>query len=462
MIGGYLFAGLLSVVIILIGVFLKEREARIFSSVFSVLAVLASILYEASVGRVFGFWFSIHLILSIATIGSVIIAANDVRKDVSRFETYPLLTISFCGALFAVYSSNIITAYLGLELISICGFVLVSLNRSSSKSNESGMKYFLLGAVSSCLMIYGISLIYGFLGGNLNFRAVPYEILETNKLPLTIGVLLFSFGIFFKTTTFPFHIWAPDVYRGTNIPALSFISIVPKIAGFCLLFKVFMMISGVGFAPNMVPNISGQTFIKEIFTIVCYALSAISMLVGAFAALRQTSIKRILAYSGITHMGFVLAVFTAGTTTIIWNIVYYFLIYCLINVGIFGVISSLQRNPIYSGKLSDLNGIYKTNPVLSFSLAVLMFSSAGIPPLAGFFIKYSILKALMVQGNYVLSVIGVIASVVSSFYYLRIIKTMYFDEPSEEFKSHANNKISIFVTFLVFLSVSANLLFVSS
>lgn len=451
-------SGFIAIITILIGVFLKERKAKILSIILSIIGVIvaflplqflmskASLLETPPVILFLGFF--AQIIISIITISSIIIAANDDRYQVSRFETYPLLLLSFSGMLFTTFAENIIGIYLGLEIISICGYILASLNKSSLKSNESGLKYYIIGALSSCLMVYGFSLIYGFTGNTFNLNEVSNEVLLQNKFPLTVGFLLFAFGIFFKTTTFPFHIWASDSYFGMNTPALSFISIAPKVVAFFVLFKISILM------------ISAVDFISEVFMLICAVLSALSLIVGSFAGIRQNSIKKIMAYSGVVHMGFILSIFSVNNTvSLAGAIIYYFLIYSFINMGIFAVISALQKNPAYDGSLTSIKGLYKTNPFLASSLAILMFSSAGIPPLSGFFIKYSILSNLVREGAVVLPIIAIIASVVSSFYYLKVVKTIYFEEQNKDFKKGSQNKVSIFIKLLIAITVFTNLVF---
>lgn len=451
--------GLFSVFTIFIGVFLQEKKAKIFAIIFSVVAILVSFIpltielklaaqLESPPTLLFIGWLY-QILLAIISIASIIIIANDRRDDVSRFEIYPIISLSFAGMLFAIFSESILGIYLGLELISISGYIIAGINRRNAASNEATMKYFIIGAISSCMMIYGISLIYGFSGANFNINELAFTAIEENKVGLTIGFLMFAFGLFFKTTTFPFHFWAPDVYSGMNSSSLSFISIAPKIAAFCVLFKIVVF------------NLSHIPFGIYAFSNIAAFLSGASMVIGALGAIRQTSFKKILAYSGIAHMGFVFSIFSVSyDMTIASGVVYYFLIYTFINIGIFAVISCLCRNPFYKGDIGDLKGLYKSNPMLAFTLAVLMFSSAGIPPLAGFFIKYLILSILIGNGSFILPVIMVLSSVVSSFYYLRIIKTIYFDEQKLDFSHHSSNKINFFIKLLIFASLFVNLTFI--
>jgi NADH-quinone oxidoreductase subunit N len=448
--------GVLAVLTIFFGVFLKERIAKTFSIIISILGILLAFLPLKNAfdfaSAVQSFPFALimggvyQVIIAFIAITSIIIIANDRRLQVSRFETYPMIALSFAGMLFAIFSENMIGLYLGIELTSIAGYIIASLNRENAKSNESAMKYFLIGAVSSCVMIYGLSLVYGFAGGNFELNQVEPTLLEQNKIGLIIGFLMFFFGLFFKTTTFPFHFWASDVYSGMNSSSLSFISIAPKIMAFFVMLKI--LLSKIAHIPN------GISAFFDVITI----LAGISMLVGALGALRQNEIKKILAYSGIAHMGFVLSFFSVNFLP--QFVLYYFIIYTFINVGIFAVISALSRNPEYKGKVENLSGLAKSNKFLAFAMAVFMFSSAGIPPLAGFFAKYAVLVQLIGGGKYLLAVVAVVASIISSYYYLRIIKVMYFDEQTQAFALHSKEKIGFSIKFLIGLCIFANITFI--
>jgi NADH-quinone oxidoreductase subunit N len=452
-------SGVFAVLAIFIGVFLKERAGKIFSIATCVLGIFVSfapfyfLLPQSTELNtpspiLFTGWLS-QILLASVTISAIILMANDKSSDISRFENYPLLLLSFCGILFSLFSENIIGIYLGLELASITGYILAGLGKTNPRSGEASMKYFLMGAVSSGFMIYGISLVYGFSGGNFDFTIAEPSTLQINEAGLTIGFLLFIFGLLFKITCFPFHAWAPDVYSGMNSASLSFISLAPKIQGFFVLYKVVVL---------MVASIP---FAMEVVVLILTILSGISMMIGAIGALRQTELKKILAYSGISHMGYILSVFSVNQDIALsFNILYYFLIYTFINMGIFSVIACLKQNPAYKGNINDIKGLSKSNPILAFIIAILMFSNAGVPPLAGFFIKYSIFARLIANESYILPIIGVISSVIASFYYLKIVKTVYFDERESRFIPGSKNKINIFIKLLLVICVAVNILFI--
>jgi NADH-quinone oxidoreductase subunit N len=275
---------------------------------------------------------------------------------------------------------------------------------------------------------------------------VDFAVLEANKVGLIIGFLMFFFGLFFKTTTFPFHFWASDVYSGMNSSSLSFISIAPKIMAFFVMLKIIL--SKISHIPQAI----------NIFFDLFGVFAGVSMLIGAFGAMRQVEMKKILAYSGIAHMGFVLSLFSVNFLPHI--VFYYFLIYTFVNIGIFACISALSKNLEYKGMITDLSGLYKSNKYIAFSLSVLMFSSAGIPPLAGFFIKYAVLLELIKNSSYILPVVAVVSSVISSYYYLRVVKVIYFDEQKPAFALNSGAKIGVWIRLLIGISVFANLTFI--
>jgi NADH-quinone oxidoreductase subunit N len=448
--------GITSIISIFFGVFAKDRLAKIISILLTFTSLIFALFLSfggmlnsiqsnsLNFSLIIGFF--CQLIITISALASVIIFANDNRENIKRFESYPIIALACSGGIFAIFSYNMIGTYLGIELMSISGYILATLNREDKISNESSMKYFLMGAVSSCILIYGISLIYGFSGGNLLMENLFYNIVSQNNVGLILGFILFLFGLFFKTTSFPFHFWASDVYRGINSSSLSFISITPKLVSFFVICKIFIF---------KIPNIEGAF---EVFTPIITALAGISMIIGAVGALKQENIKKILAYSGIVNMGFVLSLFAVKPSTSIF--IYYFLIYTFIIIGIFAVISALQKNSLYSGSIKNLQGLAHSNPYLSFALAIFMFSSAGIPPLAGFFIKYSVLANLIKQGNYILPVVGILSSAIASFYYLKVVKAMYFENQDSEFANNSKSKIHFSIKFLIGLSLMVNILLV--
>jgi NADH-quinone oxidoreductase subunit N len=296
--------------------------------------------------------------------------------------------------------------------------VLASINRDSLRSTEAGLKYFVLGALSSGMLLYGASLIYGFTG-QTTFAGIAASLGGGHaSLGLIFGLVFLIAGLAFKVSAVPFHMWTPDVYEGAPTSVTAFLAAAPKVAAMALFVRV--MVSP--FSPVIHDW-------QQIITFIAIA----SMVLGAFAAIGQRNIKRLMAYSSIGHMGYALVGLAAGTEAGVQGVIIYMLIYMAMTLGAFACILSMRRGEGMVEDINDLAGLSRTNPVLAFMLAMLLFSLAGIPPLAGFFAKFYVFLAAIQAGLYVLSVIGVLASVVGAYYYLRIIKIMYFDEPAGRF-----------------------------
>jgi NADH-quinone oxidoreductase subunit N len=311
-----------------------------------------------------------------------------------------------------------ITLYLGLELQSLSLYVLASINRDSVRSTEAGLKYFVLGALSSGMLLYGISLIYGFTG-HTNFTGIAEAMGGAgHSLGLIFGLVFLMAGLAFKISVVPFHMWTPDVYEGSPTPVTAFFSAAPKVAAMALLIRVVID----AFEP--VTNDWQQIIVF---------MSIASMVLGSFAAIGQTNIKRLMAYSSIGHMGFAIVGLAAGTQAGVNGVIIYMLVYMVMTLGTFACIMAMRRKDGMVEEISDLSGLAKTNPAIGTLLTILMFSLAGIPPLAGFFAKYFVFLAAIEAELYALAIIGVLSSVVGAFYYIRIIKVMWFDEGEEQF-----------------------------
>ena len=330
---------------------------------------------------------------------------------------YPILVLcSILGMMVMISSNDLIVFYVGLELQSLALYVLASFNRDQLKSSESGLKYFVLSALSSGLLLYGCSLIYGF-SGSTNFYSIS-ETINSNNYGLTFGIVFILVGLSFKISAVPFHMWAPDVYEGSPTTVTLFFAIVPKVAALTVFIR-FLYIPFV----NMIDQ--WQTII--IF------LSIASMIFGAVAAIGQRNLKRLVAYSSIGHIGYTLAGLSVGTNEGIQSSIVYISIYVVMNLGLFSCIFMMKRNDQYFETIDDLSGVSRNHPVLSLSLLIILFSLAGIPPLAGFFAKFYVFKAVIEQSMYFLAIVGLLSTVIAAFYYLRIIKVMYFDEKKEKF-----------------------------
>ena len=331
-------------------------------------------------------------------------------------------------------SNNLMAMYLGIELQSLSLYVLAAIKRDSLQSAESGIKFFVLGALSSGILLYGSSLIYGFTGStNFNDIFTSISSLENLNLGIIFGLVFILVGLAFKVSAVPFHMWTPDVYEGSPTSVTAFFAIVPKVAAVALIYR---------FCLEPFAN-----FYKEWSQIIIF-LSIASMFLGAIAAIAQTNIKRLLAYSSIGHIGYVLIGLASFNVAGVKGSVIYMLIYVLMNIAIFAVILSLKLKDNYIEKISDLSGLSRAKPIFSICIAITMLSMAGIPPLAGFFGKFYIFIAAIEAKLFYLAVLGVLSSVISAFYYLRIIKVMYFDDLEiSDYQSNISAKASLILFF---------------
>ena len=350
-------------------------------------------------------------------------------KKISKFEYPIIILLSVLGMFFMVSSNDLILFYLGLELQSLSLYILASFDRKNIKSAESGIKYFVLSALSSGLLLYGCSLIYGF-SGSTNFHLIA-ENVSKDSYGLTFGIIFIITGLAFKISAVPFHMWAPDVYEGSPTSVTIFFAILPKIAA----LTVFIRILYVPFF-----NIIDQWQIIIVF------LSIASMLFGSIAAIGQKNLKRLIAYSSIGHMGYALAGLSTGTNQGIQSSITYISIYLFMNLAFFACLFMLRRDEKYFENIEDLSGLSKNHPILSFSFLVVLFSLAGIPPLVGFFAKFYIFTAVIEQSMYSLAIIGLLSTVIAAFYYLRIIKVIYFDPEKEKFEKNHNIGLKISLT----------------
>ncbi len=335
---------------------------------------------------------------------------------------YPILILSsVLGMMIMISSNDLIVFYMGLELQSLALYVLATFDRDKLKSSEAGLKYFVLSALSSGLLLYGCSLIYGFTGST-NFNVIANQF-NANEYAITFGIVFVLVGLAFKISAVPFHMWAPDVYEGSPTSVTLFFTIVPKIAA----LTVFIRFLFVPFFDLI-----------EQWQMILVFLSIASMLFGAIAAIGQKNLKRLIAYSSISHVGYALAGLATGSNDGIQSSVIYIIIYIIMNLGFFSCLLMMKRNNVYYEQIDDLSGLSKNHPMLSLSLLIILFSLAGIPPLAGFFAKFYIFKSVIEQSMYFLAIVGLLATVVAAFYYLRIIKIMYFDKEKESYdKDHS-------------------------
>ena len=352
-------------------------------------------------------------------------------NKLGKFEYPIIILLSILGMFFMVSSNDIILFYLGLELQSLSLYILASMDRDNLKSSESGIKYFVLSALSSGLLLYGCSLLYGFTGST-NFDLIADQ-LNTDNTGAVFAMVFILVGLAFKVSAVPFHMWTPDVYEGAPTAITSYFAVVPKVAGFAVLIK-FMLIPF-------------SNILAEWQTIIIF-MSIASMILGSVAAIGQKNIKRLLAYSSIGHIGYALAGVATGVVSGYESAIIYIAIYVIMNIGAFSCLYLQKKDGEYKENISDLSGISKKHPILAISFLLILFSLAGIPPLGGFFAKFYVFTAVLEQQMYTLAIIGLLTTVISAFYYLKIIKTIYFDDSLITFDPTKNifAKVSILIS----------------
>lgn len=366
------------------------------------------------------------------------------REKLQRFEFSILLILAATGMGMMISANDLIALYMGIELQSLALYVLAAIKRDSLRATEAGLKYFVLGALSSGMLLYGASLVYGFSGAT-NFADIAAAFRpEDGQLPMAqvLGLVFLLAGLAFKISAVPFHMWTPDVYEGAPTPVTAFFAAAPKIAGMAVFLRV---------VTTAFPDASMAWQQIIIF------IAAASMVLGAFAAIGQTNIKRLMAYSSIGHMGFALVGFATGTEQGVSGVILYMTIYVVMTLGTFACILAMSRDNVPVENIDHLSGLSRTHPLMAACLAVMMFSLAGIPPMAGFFGKLFVFRAAIESGLYGLSIIGVLASVVGAFYYLRIVKVMYLDAPAEESNDAMPTELSVvsgvFAAFALFFFI---------
>ena len=439
-----LFIGISLMVLLIVGVF-KKNSFNLISK-FTALSLLVAIPMVYINDNVSVKLFSNNYIIDelssflkiliLASSAFALFFTNQYIKDnkIDQFE-YPILIMSAILGMFVMVSSNnLIGLYLGIELQSLSLYVLASLNRDSVKSTEAGVKYFVLGALSSGLLLYGCSLIYGFTGST-NYYIIA-ENFDSRNLGLLFGLVFILIGLAFKISAVPFHMWTPDVYEGAPTSVTAFFALAPKVAGFGAIIRILYVAFGNVF---------------EEWQIILIFISVASMILGAVAAIGQTNIKRLMAYSSISHMGYGLAGLATGIDEGVSASILYIFLYVVMNIGSFVCILIMKRKNIYFENIRDLSGLSKNHPVIAFSFTVFLFSLAGIPPLAGFFAKFYIFMAVIKAELFALAVIGLVTSVISAFYYLKIIKIIYFDPEQEKFDSITSKGIKFSLTFSTLL-----------
>ena len=428
-------------ILLILGVFRKNSSSLIYNlSISSLVIVLVLVLTfpQGTIVKLFNDGYIIDdlsiYMKSITIISGifVMLTSSKYLKIIKIYQIeYPILLLSsILGMIIMISSNDLIVFYMGLELQSLALYVLASFNRSNILSSESGLKYFVLSALSSGILLYGCSLIYGF-SGSTNFYLIS-ENIKNLEYSGVFGIVFILVGLAFKISAVPFHMWAPDVYEGSPTSVTLFFSILPKIAA----LSVFIRILYVPFF-----------YLINQWQMIIIFLSVASMIFGGVAAIGQKNLKRLVAYSSISHMGYALAGLSTGTNYGIQSSITYISIYLVMNLALFSCLFMMKMQNKYFENIEDLSGISKNHPLLSFAFLIILFSLAGIPPLAGFFAKFYIFMAVIEQSMYFLAITGLLATVVSAFYYLRIIKVIYFDP--EKIKYDKDHNLGLKLTLIV-------------
>ena len=418
-----------SMVLLMLGVATRRERGELILWLAIILLVLAGIFVAGGEGTTTLFHNSFIVdpfaralkLLTLAGAAVALLMSIDYWRGAGgvKFEFPVLVLLATTGMLMMISANDLIALYVGLELQSLALYVVAAFQRDSARSSEAGLKYFVLGALSSGMLLYGASLVYGFTGST-DFADIAAAVQPSGaNIGLIFGLVFLMAGFAFKISAVPFHMWTPDVYEGAPTPVTAFFAAAPKLAAMALTVRVLI---------TAFPAVTAQW--QQIVTFLAIA----SMALGSFAAIGQTNIKRLMAYSSIGHMGYALVGLAAGTTEGVQGVIIYLAIYLAMTLGTFACILAMRRNGRMVEDIDQLSGLSSTSPLMAFLLAMLLFSLAGIPPLAGFFAKFYVFLAAIHAGFYALAVIGVLLSVVGAYYYLRIVKIMYFDAPAERFE----------------------------
>jgi len=418
-----------SMVLLMLGVATRRERGELILRLAIILLVLAGIFVAGREGTTTLFHDSFIVdpfaralkLLTLAGAAVALLMSIDYWRGAGgvKFEFPVLVLLATTGMLMMISANDLIALYVGLELQSLALYVVAAFQRDSARSSEAGLKYFVLGALSSGMLLYGASLVYGFTGST-DFADISAAVQPSGaNIGLIFGLVFLMAGFAFKISAVPFHMWTPDVYEGAPTPVTAFFAAAPKLAAMALTVRVLI---------TAFPAVTAQW--QQIVTFLAIA----SMALGSFAAIGQTNIKRLMAYSSIGQMGYALVGLAAGTTEGVQGVIIYLAIYLAMTLGTFACILAMRRNGRMVEDIDQLSGLSSTSPLMAFLLAMLLFSLAGIPPLAGFFAKFYVFLAAIRVGLYALAVIGVLLSVVGAYYYLRIVKIMYFDAPAERFE----------------------------
>jgi NADH-quinone oxidoreductase subunit N len=417
-----------AMVLLMIGVFTRNSLGMVNTLALAVLAAAAALVVWMPGERIEAFNGAFilddfaRLMKVLALLGSavaILLSNHFMRVEkIARFEYAVLILMATAGMMVMISANDLIALFLGLELQSLALYVIAAFDRDNPRSSEAGLKYFVLGALSTGMLLYGVSLVYG-TTASTNFAVIAASLkgAETS-FGLLVGLVFFIAGLAFKVSAVPFHMWTPDVYEGSPTPVTAFFAAAPKVAAMALFVRALVTPF-----PSIAPD----------WQQILVFISIGSMALGAFAAIGQDNIKRLLAYSSIGHVGYALISLAAASPEGVRGVVIYMIIYMVMTLGTFACVIAMRRATGAVEQISDLAGLARTNKLMAFILAMLMFSLAGIPPLAGFFAKYFVFMAAIRANLVTLAVIGVVASVIGAYYYLRIVKLMYFDEPQGEF-----------------------------
>ncbi|MBR1207122.1 MULTISPECIES: NADH-quinone oxidoreductase subunit NuoN [Bradyrhizobium] len=412
-----------AMVLLMIGAYRGQGTTRLITALAVCLLVLTGVLeLWLPAGKLVTFGGSfivddfarfLKILALIASAATLILSTEYLSQPSTRnFEFSILVLLSTLGMMVLISAGDLISLYLGLELMSLALYVVAASQRDNAKSSEAGLKYFVLGALSSGMLLYGASLIYGFTG-TVSFAGIAAAA-TTGSIGIVFGLVFLLAGLCFKVSAVPFHMWTPDVYEGAPTPVTAFFASAPKVAALAVFTRATL---------TAFPGIVTQW--QQILVFVAIA----SMALGSFAAIGQSNIKRLMAYSSIGHMGFALVGLASGTVEGAQGVLIYIAIYVAMTLGTFSIILAMKRNGQALEQISDFAGLSRTNPLIAFVFAMLLFSLAGVPPLAGFFGKWYVFVAAIKANLFTLAVIGVLTSVVGAFYYLSIVKVMYFDQP---------------------------------
>jgi len=423
-----------ALVLLMVGVYAKSRAYLIVTSLTILLlgGALVAVVIAPKTGHAFGdalilddFSQFMKVVTLVSAMGALILSIGFARiEQFDKFEFPIVAALSTLGMMLMISSGNMLSLYFGLELQSLALYVLAAFNRDNLRSSEAGLKYFVLGALSSGMLLYGISLIYGY-SGHIGFAEIARSFnTDTPQLGLIFGVVFVLAGLAFKISAVPFHMWTPDVYEGAPTPVTAFFASAPKVAAVALIARITIT----AFSPDSDTVVTIMPAWQQILIFIAIA----SMILGAFAGIGQRNIKRLMAYSSITHMGYALVGLSAGTVAGVESILNYMMIYSVMTLGAFAFILAMRAKDGAIEEISDLAGLAWRSPFMAIIMTMLLFSLSSIPPLAGFFGKWYTFSAAVGAGLVPLAVVGMLASVVGAFYYLRLIKIMWFDEPKEQ------------------------------